>query len=349
MTATLAASWYTDPEVLRDEQRLIFRDAWQYAGRAEQVAEPGSYLTAELGAVPVVVVRGRDGALRGFANVCRHRGHLVMSGAGRCTTLQCPYHAWTYDLDGSLRAAPRGEHEPGFSRDGLALVPVAVDTWGPFVFARAAADGPSLAEALGELPGVLESSGVRLDGLRHVRRVQWTLDANWKAAIENYLECYHCPTAHPGLAKLFDVSAEAYALHTGERVSWQIGPRRDGRPAGTFLDAGEIAAAHWMWAWPNLTLNVEPGAQNLSIDAWFPDGPARTRGVTDYFFGDGVGDDVVEGVLEFSRSVGEEDARLVASVQRGLASGMVPEGRLMPESERLIAHFQALVRAALDR
>ena len=348
MTATLPARWYTDAAVLEAEHEAIFRGAWQYAGRAEVVAAAGSYLTADLGRVPVVIVRDAGGVLRGFVNVCRHRAHQVMSGAGTCTTMQCPYHAWTYGLDGSLRKAPRGDDEPGFTTDGIGLVPIAVDVWGPFLFARPEAEGPSLADSLGELPAVVAASGVRLEALQWVRRVPWSLDANWKVAIENYLECYHCPTAHPGLAKLIDVRADAYELHEHERFSFQVGPSREGRPAGSFVDGGEIARAQWHWAWPNLTVNVEPGAQNLSIDAWFPDGPSRTVGVTDYFFGPGVDEALVEEVMAFSRQVGDEDALLVASVQRGLASAMVPEGRLMPRSERLIAHFQRLVREALD-
>ena len=340
MKVTLPARWYTDAAVLEAEYAAIFRGAWQYAGRAELVAAPGSYLTAELGRVPIVVVRDDGGELRGFVNVCRHRAHPVMNGTGRCTTLQCPYHAWTYGLDGTLRKAPRGDQEPGFSVDGIGLVPVAVDRWGPFLFARVAADGPPLRDALGGLPDVVAAAGVRLDALRWVARVPWSLDCNWKVAIENYLECYHCSVAHPGFSKLIDVRPDAYELHERDRFSFQVGPPRAAAD-------GEIPRGQWHWAWPNLTLNVEPGAQNLSIDAWFPDGPSRTEGVTDYFFAADGPDEVAEEIMAFSRQVGDEDAALVQAVQRGLESGLVPEGRLMPHSERLIAHFQTLVREAL--
>ena len=118
-TRTLPYEWYADPAVLRLEQERIFRACWQYAGRVEQAAEPGAFFTCHAGDVPVVVVRGRDDELRGFVNVCRHRGHLIAEGEGRRETLQCPYHAWTYDLEGSLRSAPRADREPGFDRDTL--------------------------------------------------------------------------------------------------------------------------------------------------------------------------------------------------------------------------------------
>ena len=116
------------------ERERIFARAWMYAGPSEWVAQPGSYFAAQIGHVPVAVVRGSDGVLRGLVNVCRHRGHLVVEGAGCRETLQCPYHAWTYDLDGTLRRAPRSEREPGFDPAGLSLAPVSVGTWGPFVF-----------------------------------------------------------------------------------------------------------------------------------------------------------------------------------------------------------------------
>ena len=115
---TLPASWYVDPGVLERERERLFARAWTYAGPAEWVAEPGSYFAAQIGHIPVAVVRGSDGTLRGLVNVCRHRGHLVVEGTGCRETLQCPYHAWTYNLDGSLRRAPRSEREPGLRLHG---------------------------------------------------------------------------------------------------------------------------------------------------------------------------------------------------------------------------------------
>src|SRR5438093_9549809 len=133
-TTTLAWDWYVSPDILRREQELIFRSAWHYAGPLERLSEPGDRFPCLAGAAPVVVVRDGAGALRAFLNVCRHRGSEIVKEPGRGATLQCPYHAWTYDLDGSLRAAPRSEREPGFDPATISLRPVLVDTWGPFVF-----------------------------------------------------------------------------------------------------------------------------------------------------------------------------------------------------------------------
>src|SRR5687768_16714303 len=223
---TLPFDWYSDPPVLRLERERIFRRSWQYAGRADQVTGPGSFFTCEAGDVPVVVVRDREGRLRAFVNVCRHRGSLVCEGEGKRETLQCPYHAWTYDLDGSLRAAPRSEREPGFDKESLGLVPVLVDTWGPLVFVNPDPDAAPLAETLGELPQLVASAGIDLDALEHRLHVEYSLEANWKIAAENFLECYHCQVAHPSLAKLLDVSADAYRLETSSLFSSQYGPLR---------------------------------------------------------------------------------------------------------------------------
>jgi choline monooxygenase len=339
---TLPADWYSDPALLRVEQERIFSRFWQYAGRAELVAEPGSYLTSFAGHIPIVVVRDRAETLRAFVNVCRHRGHVVADGAGRRNALQCPYHAWTYALDGTLRAAPRSEREPGFDPSGYSLLPVAVETWGPLVFVNPAPGAGPLAEALGPLPGFVAESGLELDRLRFRRRAEWEVASNWKIVMENYLECYHCPVAHPGFSKVIDVDPDAYQLRSEGLVSSQFGPVRS--PAAGNGD-GQMAQYHLLW--PSSTLNIDPGPGNLSVDVTHPAGPERSAGFTDYYFYEEVPDETAAQMIEFATQVGREDAALVESVHRGLASGMVPHGRLLTNSEHLIQHFQRLVHDAL--
>src|SRR5439155_7442771 len=147
---TLPWGWYADPDVLRREGARIFARSWQYVGHAGQVTEEGSFFASVAGQIPVVVTRARDGVLRAFVNVCRHRGHVVARGSGQRETLQCPYHAWTYGLDGTLRAAPRSDREHGFDLGELALQAIPVDNWGPFVFVNPDAGAGALAEALGD-------------------------------------------------------------------------------------------------------------------------------------------------------------------------------------------------------
>jgi len=339
---TLPYAWYTDPEILERERERIFRPAWQYAGHTGQLAEPG-YFATEVAGTPVVVTRDRDGVLRGFVNVCRHRGFALAEGEAGRETLQCPYHAWTYGLDGRLRAAPRSEEEADFPQDELGLVPVAVDTWGPFVFANAGTDPEPLAQALGSLPVQVAELGLDVDSLVHHSRWEAEIEANWKIVCENFLECYHCQVAHPAFSELIDVSPEAYVLSSDGRLSTQHGPLR------TVTPEDELPRAQFHFLWPGLEINIFPGRPNISIGPSVPRTPGRTWRFLDYFFGPDVEPAWIDDLLAFDDQVGREDARLVEGVQRGVASGAIERGVLMSHSEQLIAHFHALTAAALGR
>ena len=214
MTDTLPYTWYTDTDVLAREQQRLVAHSWPSAGHTGQLAEPGSYFTLKAADVPLVVVRDREGegTLRAFVNVCRHRGAEVVRGEGRCSSLQCHYHAWTYNLDGSLRKAPRSEDDPDFDARALGLRPASVGTLGPFVFVHPDEDAPPLDETLGPLPGYLRDGHLDVDNLVFHSRVPYSVGANWKIAIENYLECYHCAVAHPGFSDVIDVDHDAYRL-----------------------------------------------------------------------------------------------------------------------------------------
>ncbi len=346
--ATLPASWYSDPAVLRLEQERIFRRSWQYAGIAAAASEPGAYFTCRAGDVPVVVVRGRDGELRGFVNVCRHRGHEVVSGCGRRETLQCPYHAWTYDLDGSLRAAPRSDREPSFDPDDWSLLPVQVDTWGPLVFVNPDPAAPPFAEILGDLPDRLLSHGLDFSQLDYRGRSRELLvQANWKLVVENYLECYHCPVAHKSFSRLVDVSPDAYALTTSRWTSSQFAPVQAGRPDLPYQPSGDVSASHFHYVWPNWTLNTFPGPAHVRVLVFQPVDADRTATYVDGFWLPDTPDEVVAEITDFGAVVGKEDVELVESVHRGLRSGMVPHGRLLLDSEHLLQHFQLLVYDAL--
>jgi choline monooxygenase len=350
--ATLPAEWYSDPEIHRLERERIFARAWQCVGGAGEVAEAGSYAALQAGHLPIVAVRDGEGELRAFVNVCRHRGHLVVEGCGRRETLQCPYHAWTYGLDGSLRRAPRSEREPGFDPAQLSLVPVQVETWGPLLFVNPDLDAAPLADALGDLPALITESGLDVDALRFRERREWEVAADWKVGIENYLECYHCQIAHPGFSKVIDVDPDAYRLRARGLLASQFGPVRgsavDGRGSPPYVPEGPVGQGQYHHLWPNLTLNVGPGPPNLSIDVWWPVGPGRTAGFTDSYFGEDVPDEVARELMAFSAQVGREDDALVESVQRGLGSAAIPHGRLLLSSEHLIQHFQRLVFDALS-
>ena len=345
MAETLPWTAYTDPTLVAREREQIFGRAWQYVGHLGELGEDAGYFTDRVGDIPIVVTRDREGALRAFLNVCRHRGSVLATGAARRETLQCPYHAWTYGLDGALKAAPRSNREPEFDCEGISLRPTSVGTWGPFVFVNPDPEAMPLADVLGGLPELVSASGVGVDELQHQRRAESSVAANWKLVAENFLECYHCAVAHPGFSAVVDVSPDAYELAAGESFSSQFGPVREN---GHGLDTdGEVVRSQFHFLWPNTMINIFPGRTNLSIGPVLPAGPERTERFLDYFFGPGVDERWIGELLEFDAQVGAEDKVLVENVQRGVATGLIERGRLLPESEQLIAHFQRRIQAAL--
>jgi choline monooxygenase len=345
--ATLPWAWYSDEAVLRREQERIFRSAWQYVGHAAEVAEPGQFVARRVGDVPVVLTRDRSGALNAFLNVCRHRGSVVAHGAGRRETLQCGYHAWTYGLDGALLAAPRSDREPGFDLSELGLRRVQIGTWGPFVFVNPDLDAPPLEDTLRDLPELVASAGIDVDGLAFRLRNEWTLEANWKLVCENFLECYHCAVAHPGFSALVDVAPDAYRLDVGETFSSQFGEVR-AEPKSPYDADGEVARSQFHFIWPNTGINIFPGRTNLSIGPILPLSPSRTERFLDYFFAPEVEDPWVEELLAFDDEIGRQDRELVENVQRGVRAGLLERGHLLPQSEQLVLDFQRRVAAALD-
>jgi phenylpropionate dioxygenase-like ring-hydroxylating dioxygenase large terminal subunit len=332
---TLPFAWYGDEEILRRERRLIFARSWQYAGRAAQVAAPGSFLSTDAGGIPLLVTRDRAGELRAFLNVCRHRGAVLTEGCGSRETIQCHYHAWTYGLDGSLRAAPRSDREPGFEQDALSLLPASVGVWGPFLFANPDPDAEPLEDWLGELPAIL-ARDLDLDAVAFHSRVEFGSNANWKVVTENFLECYHCPTAHPGFSAVVDVHPDRYVLEPHATFSSQHCEARTGGARGQF---------HLLY--PNTGINVFPGMPNLSIGPITPTAPGRTERYLDYFFEPGVDENWLREFFAFDDQVGREDTALVESVQRGMAAGLLEEGRLLLNAEPLIAAFQSWVASRL--
>jgi phenylpropionate dioxygenase-like ring-hydroxylating dioxygenase large terminal subunit len=345
MPEALAWSAYSDPALPGRERERIFARAWQYVGHLGELGEGAGYLAGLVGDIPVVVTRDRDGVLRAFLNVCRHRGSVLAAGAAARETLQCPYHAWTYGLDGALLAAPRSNREPGFECGGIALRPASVGVWGPFVFANPDPEAAPLAEVLGDLPELVFTAGVEVDQLQHSGRAESAVDANWKLVAENFLECYHCAVAHPGFSALVDVSPDAYELSLGESFSSQFGSVRAN---GKGLDTqGEVSRSQFHFLWPNTMINIFPGRMNFSIGPVLPAGPERTERFLDYFFGPDVEETWISELLDFDGQVGAEDKVLVENVQRGVATGLIDRGRLLPESERLIVDFQRRVQTAL--
>ncbi len=347
---TVPWSWYSDPAILSLEMERIFRRSWQYAGHLGELQGPGSYFASETGPVPIVITLDPDGELRAFVNVCRHRGAIVATDAHRRRTIQCPYHAWTYGLDGRLRAAPRADQDPAFDPSRMGLMPASVGTWGPFVFANPDADAEPLSEVLGDLPAVVAAHGLDIDSLSFYRRVPYKVNANWKIAVENYLECIHCPVNHPGLVEVIDerkIELQAVGLRASQ--FFPAHPRSlEGR--GPIDAHGELRSAQFHLWYPTLKFNVFPGHANLSIGPLWPTSPVACAAYLDYWFADGADQRWIDDLIVLDTQIGAEDTALVEAAQRGTSSGMVERGWVLGGSETLIGCFQDYLgeRLSLD-
>jgi choline monooxygenase len=349
--ATLPASWYTSEAVFRHEARAIFGRYWQYACRSDEVAHPGDYLACRAGNVPVVVVRDLNHALTAFVNVCRHRGaEIVLEGSrGNRNTLQCHYHAWTWGLDGRLRAAPGSQDEPCFRNEDYPLTPLAVGVLGPFVFVRPDPQAPAWDEMIGDLPQILRAAPSPLATLHFRERRTYDLRANWKIVVENFLECYHCAVAHRGFADLIDLNE--YTVTPHRYSSTQRGPlkasARARADAACFLTEGCAQEGIYNYLWPNFMVNLYPGRGNASMNLILPVAPDRTLAVYDFYFEAGMPEAAT--MVAFIDQVQQEDVILCESVQRGLSSGYCDQGRLMVRYEQGIQHFERLVLETLSR
>jgi phenylpropionate dioxygenase-like ring-hydroxylating dioxygenase large terminal subunit len=343
---TLPATWYTSVEHHALEQARIFRRSWQYVGLVEQVARKGDFFTAQLGDVPIVVTRDTAGMLRAFVNVCRHRGSILVEAAcGNRKTLQCPYHAWTYRLDGTLHAAPGMADEPDFDSSAFSLIAAKAETWGPFIFANLDPAARPLSHFLGDLPDLVAQTGLHLDGIRQRVHRTYEIQANWKVVTENYLECYHCPVAHPAFCDLIDVND--YHVTEYDYFSTQGGSLKASAKAGKGkhgYDASQgVQAGFYAFLWPNFTINIYPGPGNVSLNLFLPLDANRTLAIYDYCFADAVGEQDCEDFVKFIDQVQNEDTALCESVQRGLRTGFFQQGKLMLKREKGLQHFQRLV------
>jgi choline monooxygenase len=352
--------FYLDPAVLQRELETIFSRTWQYAGHVGDLPEPGRYLTGVAGDQPVLVLRGDDGEIRAFRNVCRHRGSQLLTGAGQCKkAIRCRYHGWTYNAtDGRLLGVP--EHR-GFGdrldKSKLGLIPARVESLAGILFVNLDPDAPSLAETTGALASRLERYGLP-DLVRFSDFGETSQPANWKLVAENYLEGYHVPIAHPGLMRLYDYKRYSFELHDG--WAWFDAPLRDKPSANRLerlyqrvvqpmpgLQPEDRQAWRYAFVYPNTTIDLHPDQVTVwqmvpagtdeTRDVWGCFGPAK-RGVMTRI-AQRLNTHVNTGVLD-------EDIDLVAAVQRGIKTHGYHPGPLAAK-EGAVGWFADRIRADL--
>jgi choline monooxygenase len=337
---TLPAAWYVAERIARLEREQVFGNNWIAVGRMDQVAGAGQFFTFDLAGEPLIVVRGADGRLRAFYNVCRHHAAAVTTApSGVAQQLRCPYHGWTYGLDGSLKGAPEFAGVCNFDRAENGLVPIQVASWESFIFVNLNQEAPMLHSYLGDLVGKISTSC-----LRFFARRSYTLACNWKVYVDNYLDGgYHVPHLHKSLNSVLDYSE--YTIENGTNFVLQSSPivaSQDASVAHT--RTGERADYYWLY--PNFMINLYEGVVDTNLV--LPLGQEKCLVVFDFFFGDTSAEYNAESVAVSDR-VQAEDVGICESVQRGLHSRAYGAGRLSVRREGGEHLFHRLIARDLKR
>jgi len=339
---------YRDPEYFRLEMARLIRPSWQIVCHSSDIPGPGDWRTLDLPGESVIAIRGPDGELRAFANVCRHRGSRLLDGEAGCAKrLTCPYHAWTYAADGRLVGVPNREDYPGLDPAQFGLIPVELEIWRGFLFVRLEGGGPGVAEMMA--PYEDEVAPHRFEELQAIGRI--TLrprDVNWKNVADNYSDGLHISVAHPGLTRLF---GSGYGIAAGEHVDRMWGDLL-ARPSANaserayqhFLPEG--AGRRWLYfkLWPNVAFDIYP--DQVDFMHFVPVGPCQTliREIS-YALPDGRREMKAARYLNWriNRRVNEEDTALIRRVQQGMASSLYTSGPL-GRSEVCLRSFAGKLR-----
>jgi Rieske 2Fe-2S family protein len=363
LIATLPGSYYTDPEIFAAEQEHIFEAGWVAAVRAADLTAPGTFRTVDVGRESVVLLRSRDGALRAFLNVCRHRGaRLCAESSGQLKrTLQCPYHAWTYGLDGKLVAAPNLTKMADIDRAEYGLATVHLREWLGYVWVCLAETPPSfedtvVAEVAERLGGPTEIDAWDVASLAVGKRISYDVKANWKLIIENFMECYHCATIHPELTEVLPEFADGYAAqfyvgHGAEFGADIAGFTVDGSAGFDKIDGVDADHDRRYYAItikPGVFLNLVP--DHVIFHRMYPAAADRTVVECDWLYRPGVldsGVDISRSVELFHR-VNRQDFDACERCQPNMSSRLYRGGGVLVPSEHHIGAFHEWVEDRLD-
>jgi choline monooxygenase len=344
--STIPSPWYFDTGVAELENEAVFGKTWQVVGRADQVQEPGEFLTADIAGEPVVVVRGEDSQLRGFYNVCRHHAAAVVTEAQGCAKqFRCPYHGWTYGIDGALKGMVEFDGVCDFDRAKNGLVPVRAEIWENFVFVNLDPDAGSLLDFLGSVPPIVAPLELAKKLKFFARRI-YTLECNWKVYVDNYLDGgYHVPHAHKGLSSVIEYTK--YTIENFERACLQSSPLSSDSSSEAGVASTRQGRAFYLWIYPNFMLNAYEGVMDTNLVV--PLAVDKCAVIFDYYFADisGAADSRNKESIMVSEKVQDEDMGICDAVQRGLGSRAYLAGRLSVRREAGEHLFHRLLHADL--
>ncbi len=343
--STIPGPWYVDPRIAALESKAVFSKTWQMIGRVEQVESAGQFVTAVVAQEPIVAVRGNDGVLRAFYNVCRHHAAAVVTEpCGQAAILHCPYHGWNYGLDGSLKGMPEFDGVKNFDRQKNGLIPLKVETWEKFIFVNLDPDSMSLKDFLCALVQRVAPLGV--SKLHYFDSRSYDIACNWKVFVDNFLDGgYHVPHLHKGLSSVLDY--KEYTIENEDRYCLQSSPMVASTEDAATGATRKGDRAWYFWQYPNLMINCYEGYMDTNLV--LPVDVDHCRVIFDFYFGDVS--DGARAYNEESVAVGarvqDEDLGICEAVQRGLKSRAYGAGRLSVRREAGEHLFHRLLAADL--
>jgi choline monooxygenase len=346
--STIPAPWYFDPRIAQLERDSVFASNWQVVGRVDQVKESGQFFTIDINEEPLVVVRGDDGKLRAFYNVCRHHAAAVVPEAHGCAKqFRCPYHGWTYGNDGALKGMVEFEGVCNFNRADNGLVPVRLDVWENFLFVNLDGKAAPLGDFLGKVPELVAPLHLA-EKLHYFDRRVYTLNCNWKVYVDNYLDGgYHVPHAHKGLSSVVEYTK--YTIENFERACLQSSPLDSSSALDSSIGATRQGHAFYLWIYPNFMINAYSGVMDTNLV--LPLSVNKCAVIFDYYFADTspAAAQLHRESIAVSEKVQDEDMAICDSVQRGLASRAYVAGRLSLRREAGEHLFHRLLHRDLTR
>jgi Rieske 2Fe-2S family protein len=333
---TLPQRYFISPEIFTEEQAAVFSAQWVLVGHQSQIGKPGDYFVQEVAGESLIIARDREGSIRGFYNVCRHRGtRLCEDQSGHSATIQCPYHAWTYGLDGRLIGVPHMESVPGFDKADYSLHTVNLGMWEGFIFVNLADDPLPLEKWFAPLAG--KFSQWNMPRLRSARRIEYDVRANWKLMFENYSECYHCPGVHPMLSKVSPYDSAENDLTEGPFLGGFMKGKSLTMSGNTCAlsvsDGNDLQQVFYYSMFPNMLLSMHP--EYVMVHQLWPQSPERTVILCDWFFHPDAAVSTDPGynpddAIEFWDMTNKQDWHVCELSQQGIASRAYQPGPYSP-------------------
>jgi phenylpropionate dioxygenase-like ring-hydroxylating dioxygenase large terminal subunit len=342
---------YVDPRWYDVDVKQILGKTWQWVCHVEKVKDHGQYIAVEIAGQPIIVVRDRKGYLRAFYNVCKHRAHLLLEGEGTTGGIVCPYHAWSYTLDGQLTRAPHTEHLESFELDKVCLDQVKVEEFCGFIYVNLDPFAQALKSQTGDLENEILKWAPDIDQLTFGHRLSYDIQSNWKNVVDNFLECYHCPVAHKDFCQLVDM--DTYKVTTQGIYSSHMADAGNSPNSAYDVSAATVKTHAVWWLWPNTCLMRYPGRSSMIVMNIIPLSHNRTFETYDFYLETPDADPMEKEAIRYIDEVLQaEDIALVESVQRGMNTLAFSQGRIVNDpdgsgkSEHAVHHFHGLVLEA---